>query len=244
MRTTQGHQRGIERRLRLLRAIAVFVAEHGFSPSVTQLADEVGLTHSSAARAMRIMVADGLLSVVPGGRRTVRVTERGRAVLASVSLGSRAADGQGVQMVDVGPKPEGLRTAVASAEVHMRSDTLQAVVEARLPKGEVLTAARIAGIMAAKRTHDLVPLCHPIALTSVEVELEPDEASGCVRIRATASAVSRTGVEMEALVAATVAALTVYDMTKGLERGVKIDNIQLLSKRGGLSGDWQIGQAS
>ena len=151
------------------------------------------------------------------------------------------ADARGqARMVDVAAKPETLREAVASAAVRMLPATLRLVERAAgaRGKGDVLAVARIAGLMAAKRTAELIPLCHPVRLVRCDVDLAPDRALPGVRIRATARAVDRTGVEMEAMVAASVAALTVYDMVKGVERGVEIDAVRLEAKSGGRSGSW------
>jgi len=144
------------------------------------------------------------------------------------------------RMVDVAAKPETLREAAASAEVRMAPATLRLVERAvgARGKGDVLAVARLAGMMAAKRTADLIPLCHPVRLVGCDLELEPDRALPGVRIAARARAVDRTGVEMEAMVAVAVAALTVYDMVKGAERGVEIRGVRLDEKRGGKSGLW------
>lgn len=143
------------------------------------------------------------------------------------------------RMVEVGAKEVTAREARAQAEVHMARTTLRAIVDGALPKGDVLAVARVAGIQAAKRTPELIPLCHGIALTSVEVVFRPDARRGVLTIDAVARATDRTGVEMEALVAASVAALTVYDMVKAVERGVTIERVALLEKKGGKSGHWQ-----
>ena len=140
-------------------------------------------------------------------------------------------------MVDVGPKPVTERRAVAEARVGMTAATLRLVRTGGTRKGDVLAAARLAGVMAAKRTPDLVPLCHPVALTDIEVEAVAGR--GGVRIVATARALDRTGVEMEAMVAAAVAALTVYDMVKGHDRSAEILGVRLLEKSGGRSGEWR-----
>ena len=148
-------------------------------------------------------------------------------------------DDQGnARMVDVGDKPITDRRAVARAVLSMSPQTAAAVAAGDAPKGDVLGTARLAGIAAAKRTADLIPLCHAIGLTFADVDAEVDTEAGTVTLTAHAHATARTGVEMEALTAATVAALTVYDMVKGLERGVEIDSVALLSKSGGRSGDW------
>jgi cyclic pyranopterin phosphate synthase len=142
-------------------------------------------------------------------------------------------------MVDVGAKPATERIAVAAGEVRMSQATLAAITAGNVPKGDVLGTARVAGIMAAKRTPDLIPLCHPLLLTRVAVDLALDHANSCVLITATVHSRGQTGVEMEALTAVAAAALTVYDMAKALEKGMVIANIRLLEKRGGKSGDWR-----
>jgi cyclic pyranopterin phosphate synthase len=139
-------------------------------------------------------------------------------------------------MVDVTDKEVTAREATAACSVYMGAETLEVIAEGRVDKGDVLEVARLAGIMAAKRTPDLIPLCHPIPVTGTEVELSLAETS--VDIKATVRTASRTGVEMEALTAVTVAALTVYDMVKGIEREASIGDVRLLSKSGGRSGDW------
>lgn len=141
-------------------------------------------------------------------------------------------------MVDVGPKAETERLAVAAGEVVMRPDTLQLIAQGDLAKGDVLNTARLAGVMAAKRTADLIPLCHPIPLTHIDVDLTLDRASSRVKIRASVRSRSRTGVEMEALTAVSVACLTVYDMAKAVERTMRIENVRLVEKRGGQRGDY------
>lgn len=142
-------------------------------------------------------------------------------------------------MVEVGAKPVTARSATAQALVHMSPATLAKVGDLAIAKGNVLETARLAGIQAAKRTADLIPLCHPLALTGVTVDFVCDAGAATIRVTATARAVDRTGVEMEALTAATVAALTVYDMCKAVERGISIGDIRLLAKSGGRSGDYQ-----
>ena len=139
-------------------------------------------------------------------------------------------------MVDVGDKPATAREAEASGVVLMRSETLAAIVAGSLDKGDALEVARIAGIMAAKKTSELIPLCHPIPLSSVQVSLAPRDVG--LEIRATVKTTDRTGVEMEALCAVSVAALTVYDMVKGIDRSASVSEIKLLRKSGGRSGDW------
>jgi cyclic pyranopterin phosphate synthase len=143
-------------------------------------------------------------------------------------------------MVDVGDKPVTRRRAVAAATVRMRPDVLLSLLEAGGPKGDAFVVARLAGIAAAKRTAELIPLCHPLPLDHVDVQLEPDPAAGTVTIRTEAAATARTGVEMEALTAASVAALTLYDMAKSLQRDIVIERVELLAKEGGRSGSWTL----
>jgi cyclic pyranopterin phosphate synthase len=143
------------------------------------------------------------------------------------------------RMVDVGAKPQTARRAVARALVRMAPATAARVAAGDAPKGDVLGTARIAGIQAAKRTGELIPLCHPLPLDHVDVKAEVDAAAGTVTLTAEARVTARTGVEMEALTAASVAALTVYDMVKGLEKGVEIASVVLLAKSGGRSGEWR-----
>jgi cyclic pyranopterin phosphate synthase len=143
-----------------------------------------------------------------------------------------------VRMVDVGAKPVTRREAVARAAVRMEPATLAAIMGGTLKKGEALAAARLAGIMAAKRTHELIPLCHQIPLEVVEVDFRPDREHSTVEIEARAVSEARTGVEMEALVAASTAALTIYDMAKAIDRAMVIEAIRLVRKSGGRSGDF------
>ncbi|CAA7627796.1 molybdopterin biosynthesis, protein C [Candidatus Terasakiella magnetica] len=146
-------------------------------------------------------------------------------------------DGEGnAVMVDVSGKSETERVAVARGTVHIKPETLALIQGHGLKKGDVLSVARLAGIMGAKRTPDLIPLCHPLALSSVGVDLHLDPEASAVHIEATCKLVGRTGVEMEALTAVTVAALTVYDMCKAVDKGMRIDNIRLVRKSGGKSG--------
>ncbi len=142
-----------------------------------------------------------------------------------------------VRMVDVGEKPETDRMAVAKGHVAMRPETLQLIVEKGMPKGDVLAVAQVAGIMAAKRVPDLIPLCHPLLLTKVDVEFDLDEEDSRVQITATVCSRGKTGVEMEALTAVAVAALTIYDMAKAVERTMRIEDIRLVRKTGGKGGD-------
>jgi cyclic pyranopterin phosphate synthase len=142
-------------------------------------------------------------------------------------------------MVDVSEKDETERFAVAVATIRMQPETLRMVIEGNHKKGDVLGVARIAGIQAAKQCANLIPLCHPLMLSAVDVELTPDEASSSIKVRSRCKLTGRTGVEMEALTAASIAALTVYDMCKAVDRGMVIEAVQLIEKSGGRSGHWQ-----
>ena len=142
-----------------------------------------------------------------------------------------------VQMVDVGDKKNTERVAIARGEVVMKRETLELIQDGVMKKGDVLTVAKIAGIFAAKRTWELIPLCHPLPLAQVEVKLDLDDSLPGVQIAATVRVTGKTGVEMEALTAVSVAALTVYDMAKAVEKTMRIQNIRLVEKHGGLSGD-------
>ena len=144
-----------------------------------------------------------------------------------------------VRMVDTGSKEMTQRRAVASARVLMSQETVVALREHRTPKGDPLEAARLAGIMAAKRTSDLIPLCHPLSLSSVTVDLSVDEARNAVDITATCKLSGKTGVEMEALTAVSIAALTVYDMCKAVDKGMRLTDIRLTHKSGGKSGTFE-----
>ena len=149
-----------------------------------------------------------------------------------------AEDGR-ADMVDVADKAITARSATASGAVVMATATLELILAGNAKKGDVLGTARIAGIMAAKKTHDLIPLCHPLALTKVSVDLTPDPALPGLRVTATAKLDGKTGVEMEALTAVSVACLTIYDMAKAADRGMRITDIRLEAKSGGRSGEWR-----
>ena len=153
--------------------------------------------------------------------------------LSHLDAGGRA------RMVDVGAKPISVRTAAAEGMVRMSAEAFRLVSEQAIAKGDVLAVSEIAGTLAAKRTAELIPLCHPLGLDHVEVEATLDDALPGVRVRATVKAVGRTGVEMEALTAVSVALLTVYDMVKAVDRGMEIRSVQLLEKTGGSHGDWR-----
>jgi cyclic pyranopterin phosphate synthase len=142
------------------------------------------------------------------------------------------------RMVDVGRKAVTERICVARAEVRMAAETLAAITEGRTPKGDVFATARLAGIQAAKRTDEWIPLAHPLPLEAISVELTPDPEGSCVRVEATVQAHARTGVEMEAMVAVTAAGLTIYDMCKAIDRGMEVSAVRLVRKTGGKSGTW------
>ena len=147
-------------------------------------------------------------------------------------------DEQGnARMVDVGAKPATARVAVATGRIRMSPEALAAIRTGNIPKGDVIAAARIAGIMAAKKTADLIPLCHPLGLDAVTVDFAFEEDG--VRATATASLTGKTGIEMEAMTATSIALLTIYDMAKAIDKAMVIDGVRLLAKRGGKSGDWQ-----
>lgn len=149
-----------------------------------------------------------------------------------------------VRMVDVGDKPVTRRTASASARIEMSAEAFSAVRDGQGPKGDACRTAELAGIMGAKKTADLIPLCHPLPITKVEVAIEPLSGETAFAITATVRTDGKTGVEMEALTACSVAALTLYDMAKALDKGMRITAIQLEAKQGGKSGDWQRGDAT
>jgi len=155
------------------------------------------------------------------------------------SLSSHLGPKGDVRMIDVALKASTQRRAVAVSRVRMRSETAERLSRGDTPKGEVLATARIAGIMAAKRTPELIPMCHAIALTHVAIEIDVDAASAIVTIKASAEAIDRTGVELEAMVAASIAALTVYDMLKGIDREMVVEDVALLEKSGGRSGHFR-----
>jgi cyclic pyranopterin phosphate synthase len=150
---------------------------------------------------------------------------------------SHLDDAGRARMVDVSGKADTVREAVARGTVRMRPETLALVKSGGAEKGDVIAVARLAGVMAAKRTHELIPLCHPLLLTDIDVEITPDEPESALHIETTVRTTGKTGVEMEALTAVAVAALTVYDMCKAVDRGIRIDGIRLARKSGGKSGD-------
>ncbi|MCA9933815.1 MAG: cyclic pyranopterin monophosphate synthase MoaC [Ardenticatenaceae bacterium] len=148
------------------------------------------------------------------------------------------------KMVDVGHKPDTVRTAVARGRVSMQPETLQLIMAGNMKKGDVLGVAQLAGVMAAKRTSDLIPLCHPLMLNHVDVSCTPNPQTNSVNIEATARVTGKTGVEMEALTAVSIAALTIYDMAKAVDRSMTISDIRLIAKSGGQSGTYQANEPS
>ena len=144
----------------------------------------------------------------------------------------------GANMVDVSPKEISDRIAIASGQVRMNVETLESILAGNAKKGDVIGVARIAGILAAKKTSDLIPLCHQLSLSKVSIEIEPDKNLPGLQIRATAKVSGKTGVEMEALTAVSITCLTIYDMAKAIDRGMVIENISLIEKSGGKSGSW------
>lgn len=171
------------------------------------------------------------------GKKSTTNASNGRARTTRARLTHIDERGR-VRMVDVGEKPVTRREAIARGAVRMEAATLDAIMGGTLKKGEALAAARLAGIMAAKRTHELIPLCHQIPLEVVEVDFRPDRTRSTLEIQSRAVTEARTGVEMEALVAASAAALTIYDMAKAIDRAMVIDAIRLVRKSGGRSGEF------
>jgi cyclic pyranopterin phosphate synthase len=141
------------------------------------------------------------------------------------------------RMVDITAKPDTARQAIAKGSIYMKPDTLALIRTGQVAKGDVLSVAQVAGVMAAKKTHELIPLCHPLLLTDIDVQLQPDEKKSALHITASVRTTGRTGVEMEALTAVAVAALTVYDMCKAVDRGMRIEGVRLTRKSGGKSGE-------
>jgi cyclic pyranopterin phosphate synthase len=176
---------------------------------------------------------------VRSSRATPRSLLRGRAVARAKTLTHLGAHGE-ARMVDVSAKAATERVAVAEGRVMMTRKTLDIVRKGDAKKGDVLGTARIAGILAAKRTHELIPLCHPLLLSQIEVDLTPDAKLPGVRVVARVKVSGQTGVEMEALTAVSVACLTIYDMVKAVERGMRIEGIRLVEKRGGRSGHYRL----
>jgi len=175
---------------------------------------------------------------VAGRGKPERLEAAYSEIVGHSALSTHLGPAGGARMVDVSQKTASLRHAVAESRISMSADAFARVKTATVPKGDVLGTARLAGIMAAKRTAELIPLCHPLALTKLDLALELDDAASAIAVRATVEAFDRTGVEMEALTAVSVAALTVYDMLKGIDRAMEIGPTRLVSKSGGRSGDF------
>ena len=178
-------------------------------------------------------------SVVRRARPKTKAKPKTTTAPAAVSPLTHIDQRGEARMVDVSDKGATERIAVAEGRVLMRKETLDLVLEGNAMKGDVLGAARLAGIMAAKRTHGLIPLCHPLPLSKVEIEINPEHALPGFFVRATVKVTARTGVEMEALTAVSIACLTIYDMVKATERGMRIEGIRLIEKSGGKSGEWR-----
>ena len=173
-----------------------------------------------------------------GKKSVAQRKQKAKPSLSNAELTHIDARGQ-ARMVDVSAKSATERLAVAEGKVIMRKETLDLVLAGNAMKGDVLGAARLAGIMAAKRTHGLIPLCHPLPITKVEVDINPEHSLPGFLVQATVKVTGQTGVEMEALTAVSIACLTIYDMVKAVERGMRIEGIRLLHKSGGKSGDYQ-----
>jgi cyclic pyranopterin monophosphate synthase len=180
----------------------------------------------------------GPIEIEPHAKASSKNVQRPMVSSADEPLTHISADGE-ARMVDVSNKAATERVAVADGRVRMAASTLAAILAGDAKKGDVIGAARIAGIMAAKKTADLIPLCHALSLTKVSVDIAPDEALPGLKVRAEARCVGPTGVEMEALTAVSVACLTIYDMAKAIDRGMSIEAVRLLEKRGGKSGEWR-----
>lgn len=177
---------------------------------------------------------------VPKARARRRPKRAAKAAPAAATSALTHIDQRGqARMVDVTEKGVTERVAIAEGRVVMQKETLDVVLEGNAMKGDVLGAARLAGIMAAKRTHGLIPLCHPLPLTKVEIDINPEHSLPGFLVQSTVKVTAKTGVEMEALTAVSIACLTIYDMVKALERGIRIEGIRLLHKSGGKSGDWK-----
>jgi cyclic pyranopterin phosphate synthase len=179
-----------------------------------------------------------LVKVAARGKRD-RLDAAYAEIVGHSALSTHLGPAGGARMVDVAQKAASLRQAIAESRVSLNADAFARVKTATVPKGDVLGTARLAGIMAAKRTAELIPLCHPLALTKLELTLELDDPASAIAVRATVEAFDRTGVEMEALTAVSVAALTIYDMLKGIDRAMEIGPTRLVAKSGGRSGDFK-----
>jgi cyclic pyranopterin phosphate synthase len=190
------------------------------------------------ATAFTISFMSDLLEEIDGGKDEGRIASAARKTPRQLDEGLSHLDDEGhIRMVDVSHKADTMREAVARGEIRVRPETLRLIAAGETPKGDVLATARVAGVMGAKRAHELIPLCHPLPLTKVDVSFEVDEGNSRIEIEATARCVGKTGVEMEALTAVSIAALTVYDMAKAVEKTMRIGEIRLVRKSGGKSGE-------
>ena len=184
-------------------------------------------------------IANAHIEPLPAGAHIAIVDARLHLPAVRETQLSHVNESGRTRMVDVTAKDETLRVAVAKGRIAMLPETLRLLVSGEIAKGNVLTTAQIAGVMAAKRTHELIPMCHPLLLTGIDVTLTPDESANAVEIEATVRTTGKTGVEMEALTAVSIAGLTIYDMCKAVDRGMRLEDVHLVSKSGGASGDYR-----
>jgi cyclic pyranopterin monophosphate synthase len=184
-------------------------------------------------------LANAHIEPLPAGAHIPIVDARLRLPTVRDAQLSHIDESGRTRMVDVTEKDETLRVAVAKGRIVMLPETLRLLLAGEIAKGNVLTTAQIAGVMAAKRTHELIPMCHPLLLTGIDVTLTPDEGANTVEIEATVRTTGKTGVEMEALTAVSIAGLTIYDMCKAVDRGMRLEDVRLVSKSGGASGDYR-----
>jgi cyclic pyranopterin phosphate synthase len=199
-----------------------------------------GLRHSKKAGSAGLKAEVARVSNSIADPKSERSTMPQAADVTPAAAALTHIDQRGeARMVDVSEKGVAERIAIAEGRVFMRKETLDLVLAGNAMKGDVLGAARLAGIMAAKRTHGLIPLCHPLPLTKIEIEINPEHALPGFIVQATVKVTAKTGVEMEALTAVSIACLTIYDMVKAVERGMHIEGIRLLHKSGGKSGEWR-----
>ena len=226
-----------------LGAVQISRIERSLEPSITsvprELVSALGVRPISQAlwNALSPLDRFALVKVASRGKPE-RLDAAYSEIVGHSALSTHLGPAGGARMVDVAQKPASHRQAVAESRISMSTDAFERVKSATVPKGDVLGTARLAGIMAAKRTSELIPLCHPLAVTKIELSFELDDTASAIGVRATVECFDRTGVEMEALTAVSVAALTVYDMLKGIDRAMEIGPTRLMTKSGGRSGDF------